>query len=110
MRKQLEMLEHHANARTQLRQVSLGIVDLDPVEDDLAGLDGLQRIDAFDQRGFSRARGTADHHYLTLGDAGAAILQCLESRPVPFVDMAEFNHAASLADNGNARLQATDAP
>ena len=54
MRKQLEMLEYHADAGAQLRQIGLGVVDLDAVEDDLAFLKRLQRVDAFDQRRLAR--------------------------------------------------------
>ena len=93
MRKQFKMLKHHADAGAQLRQIGLGVVDLDTVEDDFAALERLQRIDAFDQRRFSRPRGTAHHHHLALGHACGAILQRLEARPVPFVDMADLDHA-----------------
>src|SRR5947208_16154353 len=101
MWKQLEMLEHHADAGAQFWQVGPGIVDLDAVEDDLALLKRLQRVDAFDQRRFSRTRRTAHHHYLALGDLGRAILQRLEDWPVPFIDVADFDHATSLTDNGD---------
>src|ERR1700687_1833642 len=91
MREQLEMLEHHTDAGAQLRQIGLGVVDLDAVEDDLPALERLQRVDAFYQRRLSRAGRTAHHHHLALGDAGGAILQRLKG-PVPFVDMADLDH------------------
>src|ERR1700730_8839446 len=97
MRKQLEMLEHHADAGAQFRQVGPGVVDLDPVEDDLAVLKRLERIDAFDQRRFPRTRWAAHHHHLALGDAGAAILQRLETGAVPLIDVADLDHG-SLAN------------
>src|SRR6266850_950021 len=92
MRKQLEMLKHHADAGAQFRQIGLGIVDLDAVEDDFPALEWLQRVDAFDQGRFSRSRRAAHHHHLALGDAGGAILQRLERWPVPFVDVADLDH------------------
>ena len=55
MRKQFEMLKHHADAGTQRRQVGFGIADLDAVENDLALLERLQRVDAFDQGRLPRA-------------------------------------------------------
>ena len=55
MREQLEMLEHHADPSAQLRQIGLGVIDLDPLDRNLALLKRLQRIDAFDERGFARA-------------------------------------------------------
>src|SRR3984893_1952043 len=109
MRKQLEMLEHHADAGAQLRQVGPGIIDLDAVEDDFAALERLQRVDAFDQRRFSRSGRTAYHHHLALGDAGGAILQRLEAGPVPFVDVTDLDHARFLPYNTDTRLQAPDA-
>src|SRR5260221_12965578 len=92
MRKQFKMLEHHADAGAQFRQIGFGIVDLDAVENDFAALERLQRVDAFYQCRFSRSRRTAHHHHLALGDAGGAILQRLEPRPVPFVDVADLDH------------------
>ena len=92
MREQFEMLEHHADAGAQLRQVGLGIVDLDAVEDDRRPLERLQRVDTFDQRRLARTRGAAHHHHLALGDAGRAIRQRLEARPVPLIDVADLDH------------------
>src|SRR3982074_2492298 len=109
MRKQLEMLEHHADAGAQLGQIGLGIVDLDAVEDDLPALERLQRVDAFDQCLFSRPRWAANHHYLALRDVGGAILQRLKAGPVPFVDVADLDHEPSLSDNTDTRLKASDA-
>src|ERR1700692_4359536 len=103
------MLEHHADARAQLRQIGLGIVDLDAVEDDFPALERLQRVDAFDQRRFTRTRWAAHHHYLAFGDAGRAILQGLNPRSIPFVDVADLDHEGSLVDETDARLKAPDA-
>ena len=44
------MLENHANAGSQLRQIGFRIVELDAVDNNLAILERLQRVDAFDQR------------------------------------------------------------
>ena len=49
MREQLEVLEHHADARAELRQVRLGIVDLDAVDDDVAFLEWLECVDDLNQ-------------------------------------------------------------
>src|SRR5579863_2535294 len=92
MRKQLEMLEHHADPGAQLRQIGLGIADGNAVNDDLPLLERLQRVDAFDQRRFSRAGRTAHNDHLALGDARGAILQRLEGRVIPFVDVADLDH------------------
>src|SRR5712664_4269435 len=106
MRKQLEMLEHHADTGAQFWQIGLGVVDLDAVEDDLSALERLQCVDAFDQGRFSRTGRTAHHHHLALGDAGGAILPRLKPS-VPFVHMADFDLEA-LA-NGRRRCAPADA-
>jgi hypothetical protein len=49
VRKQLEILKDHADARPQLRQVRPGIADRCLVHRDGAFLEGLQSVDAFDQ-------------------------------------------------------------
>src|ERR1700732_2499291 len=92
MWKQLKMLKHHTDAGAHFRQICLGVVDPDAVQDDFPALDRLQRVDAFDQCRFARARRAAHHHHLALGDAGGAILQRLKARPVPFVDVTDFDH------------------
>src|SRR3954464_5523032 len=103
------MLEYHADARPQAGQVGLAIVDLDAIDRDHAILERLQRVDAFDQRRLARTGGPADHHDLTLGDRGRAILQHLKGRTVPLVDVTDFDHACELSDDGDARLEAADA-
>ena len=46
VREQLEVLEHHADARAQLRQVGLRVADRDAVDGDVALLERLERVDA----------------------------------------------------------------
>ena len=66
VREQLEVLEHHADARAQLGQVGLRVADRDAVDDDLALLERLERVDALDERRLAAARGAADHDDLAL--------------------------------------------
>src|SRR6201995_1196603 len=91
MRKQFKMLKPHADPRPQFRQIGFRIVDLDAVEDDLAALERLQRVDAFDESRLSRAGGAANHHHLALVAMRGAVLQRLEAA-VPFIDMADLDH------------------
>ena len=91
MREQLEVLEHHADARAQLGQVGLGVGDRDAVDDDVALLEGLERVDGLDQRRLARARGPADDDDLALLDGGRAIGQHLEAA-VPLGDVLDVDH------------------
>jgi hypothetical protein len=50
VREQLEMLEHHADAGAQARQVCPRVADGNTVDHDAPLLEGLQAIDALDQR------------------------------------------------------------
>ena len=65
MRKQLEILEDHANAlpRSFGRSVALR-TDLDVAHRDPAGIVGLEAVDALDQRRLAGAGRAADHHHL----------------------------------------------
>ncbi len=91
MRKQLEVLEHHANARTQFRQVGLWIANRDAVDGDITLLEWLQAVDRLDQRRFAGPRRAAHHHHVTLGDLRGAIGQDLKLT-VPFADVIKLNH------------------
>ncbi|GCC45165.1 hypothetical protein chiPu_0029380, partial [Chiloscyllium punctatum] len=71
----------------------------DAVERDVAALDRLQRVDAFDQGRFARAGRAADHHHLALGNAGGAVLQHLEGRPVPFIDVIDLDHLVLISSS-----------
>ncbi|MCY1537242.1 hypothetical protein D9M68_727310 [compost metagenome] len=74
MGEQLEVLEHHADLGAQLGQVG-GRRYGGAVDQDVAALDGLQRVDGLDERGLAGARRPADHHDLALVDAGRALLE-----------------------------------
>jgi hypothetical protein len=50
MRKQLEVLEHHADAAAQFWQIGRSGGERCAIDDDIALLERLQRIDGFDQR------------------------------------------------------------
>ena len=67
MREQVEALEHHADFAPDLVDAPQIGPEFDAVDDDLAFLELLQRVDAADQRRFARARRTADHDALALG-------------------------------------------
>jgi hypothetical protein len=91
VREQLEVLEHHADLGAQLRQVGLGVVQRDAVDGDLALLEGFERVHGLDERGLARARGTADHDHVALGDADRAVVEHLHGA-VPLGDVLDFDH------------------
>ena len=68
VRVELEALEHHADARAQLRQVRPAVAHRDAVHDDAAGVEAFQPVDAFDERALAGPRGTAHHHDLAAFD------------------------------------------
>jgi hypothetical protein len=82
VREQLEVLEHHADVRTQLRQVGLRVADGGAVDEDVALLEGFEAVHAFDQRGFAGAGRAADDDDLALFDLVRAVGQHLGRRTI----------------------------
>jgi hypothetical protein len=60
VREQFEILENHADLGAQLGEVGFRIADRDAINNDFAGLERLQPIDALDQRRLARTGGAAD--------------------------------------------------
>jgi hypothetical protein len=88
---QLEVLEHHADLRAQLRQVGLAVGDVDAVDADQSPLHRLQAVDGLDQRRFARSGRSANHHHVAARHLRAAFGEHLEVA-VPFADLVDFNH------------------
>src|SRR6266481_4067583 len=103
VRKQLEMLKHHADARTQLRQICLRVVHGNPGDRNGPLLERLEPIDALDERRLARARWPADHDDFALLDMRRAILQHLKVG-VPLADFAERDHGTSSANDRDPPL------
>jgi len=91
VRKQLEILKHHAHPRAQLGQVGLGIMHSLAVDKNLAFLERLKGVDHLDQRGFAGARRTADHDHFAFFDIGAAVVEHLHIA-VPLRNFFHLNH------------------
>src|ERR1700752_4734917 len=68
MRKKIKALEHHADFAPDLVDAPPNRAQFDAVDDGLAFLKFLERVDAADQRRFARARRTADDDSLALAD------------------------------------------
>ena len=96
VRKQLEVLEHHADPRAQLRQIGLRVADRNRVDRDLAFLERLERVDALDDRRLAAARRAAHDDDLALLYFGRAIGQDLEGA-VPLAHVLDRNHGAFLS-------------
>ena len=85
MRKQVKALEHHADFAPDFVDPPQVRAEFDALDDDLAFLEFLQRVDAADQRRFAGARRTADHDALALGDIEVDVAQHVKVA-VPFVE------------------------
>src|SRR5262249_10952459 len=98
------MLEHHADARAELRQVGSLVSDRDAIDADLALLVRLQSVHALNEGGFARSRRAANYDHLALGNPGRAVTQDLEVA-VPLADMVNLDHALGSTNNSDPRLQ-----
>ena len=78
VREELEVLEHHADARAELGQIGLGIADRHAVDGNHPLLEGLERVNAFDECRLARPRRHAHDDHLALLDLGRAVGQHLE--------------------------------
>ena len=93
---QLEMLEHHPHARTELGKVRFGVPNRGPVHQDLAFLERFQAVDALDERRLARAGGSAHHDHFSLLHLRGAPGEDLEPAvPLAHVPDLDHGHAAS---------------
>ncbi|EKS68785.1 6-pyruvoyl-tetrahydropterin synthase [Burkholderia sp. SJ98] len=95
MRKQLEVLEHHADLRTQLRQIRLLVRQRLAVDRDFALLERLQAVHGLDERRLARTRRAAHHDDLALLHFGRAVGEHLEL-PVPLGNILDRDHLATF--------------
>jgi hypothetical protein len=91
VRKELEVLEHHPDLRTQAIEVRSLVAYGFPVDDDLALLKRFETIHALDQRRLAGARRATYDDDLPLVHPGRAVLEDLEAS-IPLADFAEFDH------------------
>src|SRR5690242_19479452 len=75
MRKQVEVLEDHADLAAYLVDLLQVVGEFDAVDDDAAGLVLLETVDAADHGGLARARGPGDDDALTAVDAQVDVAQ-----------------------------------
>src|SRR6266550_4978888 len=103
------MLEHHADAGSDLRQVAIahdnaGAIDADllPIQIDLAGVRPFKPVDTTQQCRFARARGSKHADRLTLVDLETDIGQNFDfakplGDPGDIKNLVEFRHGWSLS-------------
>ena len=93
MRKQLEMLEHHADARAQFRQVGLGSLTLMPsrmISPSWNGSSALTHLISVD---FPEPEGPHTTTTSPLATLRGAVLQHLEARPYHLLTCLDLDHA-----------------
>src|ERR1700730_17402789 len=100
MRKQVEMLEHHADLAADLVDLLEVRGEFDAVDDDLARLMLLESVDAADHRRLAGARRPADQDALAARYVEIDVAEHVKVA-VPFVDVGHldrgevFNHSRS---------------
>jgi hypothetical protein len=91
MRKQVEVLEHHADFAADRFDVLEVVGELDPVDHQRALLMLLQPVDAADHRRLARPRRTADHDLLAFADLEIDVLEHVEIA-IPLVEFGQLDH------------------
>jgi hypothetical protein len=84
-------LEDDANLRPDLADVGAVVIQPHPVHPDLAGLDGLEVVEAPEQRALAGAARPDDHHDLAPCDIEAHVVEHVETAEV-LVDVADLKH------------------
>jgi len=107
VRKQVELLKHHAHSLAQLLHGAAVLAALhaqrDAVHRERAFLEGLQRVDAADQRGLARARGPAHHDALATRHAEVDVAQHMQAGAKPFVEALEADDGVGSRGHGLGR-------
>src|SRR5690606_28346623 len=82
---------HHASLLPDLAHGGRTTAHAAAVDDEVAAVDGLERVDATQQRGLARARGPDEHHHLAGADAEVDAVEH-HGGPEALADLAEFDH------------------
>src|SRR5690606_7052579 len=99
VRKQVEVLEHHADIAADLVHVPHLRSDLAAVDHDAAALVLLQLVDAADERRLAGAGGAADDDLLAGPHAEVDILEYVEGA-VPLVETGDLDRDVRLCGAG----------
>src|SRR5262249_30265559 len=90
VRKQVELLEHHADLAADLVDRPEILGELRAVDDDAAALPVLDAVDAAQQRRLAAARGAADDDALSAHDLEVDVAQHVEGAE-PFVEVDDLD-------------------
>src|SRR3954453_20903015 len=93
MREQVEALEHHSDLAPDFIDAPQVRTQLDAIDDDLAFLKLLERVDAADQRRFSRSRGTAALYEFACRDMQVDVVHPMEIAD-PLVQGGDLDHTS----------------
>ena len=105
MRKQIELLEHHADLAAHLMDVAQIARQFDSVNEDPAALMRLEPVDAADQRRFAGSRRPADDDALAAFDLEVDIAQSVEvAEPLIYADHRDGGILRRRVDGGSVLL------
>lgn len=91
MRIEIERLEDHADIGAQPHGIEFGVAQRQAVDDDIAGLNRLEPVDAANQGAFAAATRAADHDDISRLDGEINVLEDVK-RAEPLIDLAKLDH------------------
>ena len=94
MGEQVEALEHHAKFGAHAGELAALLRKRLALDEDLAGIDGLQAVDGAAHGGFARARGTHHNQHLALMDGEVDVFKDVQVAVV-LVHMAQLDDGFS---------------
>ena len=92
---EVEALEHHADLGAQRGELLALLRQRLALDEDLAGVDGLEAVDGAAERGLARAGRADDHDHLALVDGEVDVLEHVELAVV-LVDMRHLDDGHGL--------------
>src|SRR6185503_7208844 len=104
VRVEVERLKNHAHVGPQAYGVEPWIAYRAAVDDDIAGLDGFEPIDAADQCALAAAARAAHHDDVSRCDGQIDVLEDMK-RAKPFIDLVKFDHGCRGASYETLDLQ-----
>jgi hypothetical protein len=91
VRIEIERLKDHADVGAQPHGIEFGVAQRQAVDDDVAGLNRLEPVDAANQGAFATATRAADHDDISRLDGEINVLEDVK-RAEPLIDLAKLDH------------------